>query len=417
MSELVGHLTFWAGENDSEVRMCSYSSKVLTVFKSNSYQEIDIEINFNAQTKIDTSPSKKYTIVIISDETTYHFQSESKETFTTWLSVLSCCTIIPTPLSIDDFTILDEIGNGQYGKVKLAKKKDTGDLYAIKTLHKQKLVEMQKIHTIMCERNILSKASCPFIVQLHYAFQSDTKFYLCMEYVPGGTLFDHMRLSGTIPPDALKLYTAELAIALHHLHVNHIVYRDLKPENVLLDEDGHIKLTDFGSSKQIDESGTLHSFCGTPDYIAPEIVEGKPYTSKVDWWSLGILIYEMVFKAPPFYSVNPKRTYDKIVNGNIIFPGVVDENLVSLIRGLLNKDPMRRFGYNEVMYHPLLSGFEINGLLKRAYTPNFLPSSASVESIEVIDNSIQDSLGSNVDSEFQRVRGFSFTQSGFETNS
>lgn len=417
MGELVGLLNYWEADKPAEVRMCSYNSKTLTVFKSNSYEEVDFDIHLSTNTKIDTLPARKYTIVLLSNDTTYHFQSESKKTFNTWLSVLTSCTIIPTPISINDFTIIEEIGNGQYGKVKLAKKKDTGDFFAIKVIHKQKLVEMEKMNMIMCERNILSKASCPFIVQLHYAFQNETKFYLCMEYIPGGTLFDHMKLAGTIPPDELKLYTAEIAIALHHLHVNNIVYRDLKPENVLLDEDGHIKLTDFGTAKQTDENGTLHTFCGTPEYIAPEIIQGKPYNFKVDWWSLGILIYEMVFKAPPFYSVNPKRTLDKIVSGNLIFPGVVDENLVSLIKGLLNKDPKQRFGYNEVMSHPLLSKFDVNNLLHKSYSPNFLPSSVSMENIVLTDNSLPDSLGSLVSNEFKFINGFSFTHNEFACDS
>lgn len=421
MTGLVGLLQVQDERSEWHSKLCTLQSNTLTVFKNGSYTEAEKKMSLNVKTDIKMVDSDCKTScgkeIIISGDDTLRIKSDEKSTLNTWYSVLTGSSVCSSPITIDDFVILKEIGKGQYGKVKLAMKKDTSDIFAIKIIHKNKLVESQAVDRIITERNALMSVSCPFIVQLYYAFQNERKCYLCLEYVPGGDLFQHMRLSGTIPINELRLYVAEISTALHYLHQNHIIYRDLKPENVLLDENGHIKLTDFGLSKELTDTemdGKASSFCGTAEYLAPEIVMEKPYGPEIDWWSLGILIYEMVFKTSPFYSVNEKKIYDKIKKSNIIFPGVVDSNLVSLIKGLLKRDVKERFGFKEVMSHPLLKDFDIEKLNRKEYTPSFLPvgNSSSLDNVhEIADTKalIPDSLGADVPKVYRRIRGFSFS--------
>ena len=197
------------------------------------------------------------------------------------------------------------LGKGAFGKVMLAKANDTQTIYAMKALNKQTLIERNEITHTKTERKALEDTHHPFLVHLRFAFQTPTKLYLVMDYCNGGELFYHLKTAGRFAEPRARLYAAEITSALHHLHTLKIIYRDLKPENVLLDFEGHVRITDFGLAKDAMElSDKTHTFCGTPDYLAPEIISQKGHGRAVDWWSLGTMIYEMLGGLPPFYSDN-----------------------------------------------------------------------------------------------------------------
>ncbi|OHS96085.1 AGC family protein kinase [Tritrichomonas foetus] len=273
-------------------------------------------------------------------------------------------------LTINDFNIIAEIGRGRYSTIKLVEKKDDHKQYAMKIVEKSFLVNHGSIQHALAERNIMRRVSNhPFIVTLDYAFQSPTTFYFVMEYVKGGDLFRHMKNSPRLRFEEIQLYVAEIALAIHHLHSFGIVYRDLKPENILLTEDGHIKLIDFNLSKELNGEESTSTFCGTVEYLAPEIVNKEKYGKAVDWWSLGVMIFEMVFNRTPFACQNPNRTLAKIATGRVMIPDCRNYELVRLIDGLLRKDPKKRFCFKDIVTHPFFHPLDFNDVYKKKYTP------------------------------------------------
>lgn len=261
--------------------------------------------------------------------------------------------------------------------------KDTHKQYAMKIVNKSFLSCQNKISTALTERNILERVNHPFIISLDYAFQSSTAFYFCMEFMKFGDLFTHMQNSRRLKFEEIKLYVAEIAIAIHYLHGLNIVYRDLKPENIMLTEDGHIKLIDFNLSKELsqDEPST-HSFVGTNEYLAPEIVLKESYGKEVDWWSLGILIFEMVFNRTPFQSQNQSRTLSKIANGRVMIPDCGNYDLVNLLDGLLKKDPKKRFCFKDIRNHPFFHPLDFDDVLKKKYKPLNVPKPITINKFE-----------------------------------
>ena len=239
-------------------------------------------------------------------------------------------------ISLSDFHIEKLLGKGAFGKVLLVTKKDTGQLYAMKSLQK-KLIEQrnQKVHT-KTEREILGEVNSPFIVQLRFAFQTSGKLYMVMDFINGGELFFHLRRCTRFTEDRTQFYAAEILSALEYLHKQGIIYRDLKPENVLLDSEGHIKLTDFGLSKKFfsGEKKTF-SFCGTPEYLAPEILKGTGHDQAADFWSFGALIYEMMSGAPPFYCKNKDVMFKNMLSKPVEMRGHFSPQAVDLLRNLL----------------------------------------------------------------------------------
>ena len=246
-------------------------------------------------------------------------------------------------LTIEDFQLLKVVGRGSFGKVYMARKKDSQQIYAVKTLKKDFIIRTNQQKNTKIERDIMQQITHPFVVKLHYAFQSPQSLYFVTDFLNGGELFFHLCQEIRFNEDRARFYAAEITLALEHLHQNGIIYRDLKPENVLLDSQGHLKLTDFGLSKikQPSDDGMTNTFCGTPEYLAPEVIKANGHSYAVDWWSLGMLLYEMISGINPFKQAamqgNKSRheILRKITEQDVeIMPGF-SPNAASLLRGLL----------------------------------------------------------------------------------
>lgn len=307
--------------------------------------------------------------------------------------------------SIDDFEIIKPISRGAFGKVFLARKRTTGDFFAIKVLKKLDIIRKNDIERILAERNILITVRNPFVVRFFYSFTCRDNLYLVMEYLNGGDLYSLLRNVGCLEEDAARIYIAELVLALEYLHSLGIVHRDLKPDNILIAHDGHIKLTDFGLSKiglinsTIDLSGpqtngtnspdvhnshaqqtegrNQQSAVGTPDYLAPEILLGTEHGYAADWWSVGIILFELITGIPPFTAERPEMIFDNILNRKIPWPpvpGDMSYEAQDLIHRFLFHDPELRLGANgseEVKVHPFFRGVNWDNLAmqKAAFVP------------------------------------------------
>uniref|UniRef100_A0A0R3T0T1 Non-specific serine/threonine protein kinase n=1 Tax=Rodentolepis nana TaxID=102285 RepID=A0A0R3T0T1_RODNA len=314
--------------------------------------------------------------------------------------VLEICgdTVNPNKkVNAEDFQILKVIGKGGYGTVylvqKTTKSPDKDKFYAMKVLKKAKLIRNEKntVHTVS-ERNILQMLKHPFLVRLHYAFQNRSNLYIVLEYCPGGELFRYLERECFLMEDAACFYISEIALAIGHLHSLGIIYRDLKPENILLDKDGHVKLTDFGLSKE--GVGTTNTFCGTIEYMAPEIIRCGGHGRAVDWWSLGTLLFDMLSGGPPFsQEADKKATAEKIIKSQVRFPPSFSTEAVQLIRGLLKKDPKERLGtkndVEEIKEQAFFARHGINwdDVYNRRMEPPYTPELSSESDVSMFDPS------------------------------
>jgi len=294
-----------------------------------------------------------------------------------------------------DFELRRVLGRGGYGKVFQVRKltgKDSGHIFAMKVLKKATIVRNQKdtAHT-KAERNILEAVKHPFIVDLIYAFQTGGKLYLILEYLSGGELFMHLEREGIFMEDTASFYLAEIILALEHLHCQGIIYRDLKPENILLDSHGHVKLTDFGLCKEsVEDGGVTHTFCGTIEYMAPEILTRSGHGKAVDWWSLGALMYDMLTGAPPFTAENRKKTIEKILKGKLNLPPYLTPDARDLIRKLLKRQVAVRLGSTvsdgePVRMHPFFKMIDWSEVACRRLEPPFKPCLASADDVSQFD--------------------------------
>ena len=238
-------------------------------------------------------------------------------------------------------------------------------MFALKVLRKDNIIKRNQVEHTRTERSVLGYVKHPFIVGLNMAFQSKDKLYFVLDYCAGGELFFHLGKLGKFPEARACFYAAEITLAISYVHALDIIYRDLKPENVLLDARGHVRLTDFGLSKEgiSNSSSGANSFCGTPEYLAPEILNRQGHGRAVDWWSLGALLYEMLTGLPPFYCRDRERLFEKIRKSDLAYPRYLSSCAVNLLRGLLTRDPRRRLGSGptdaeEIKSHPFFA--EIN---------------------------------------------------------
>ncbi|GMH48874.1 hypothetical protein TrRE_jg12026, partial [Triparma retinervis] len=284
-------------------------------------------------------------------------------------------------LSVKHFSLLRVLGKGSFGKVVLVRKKlglMVGGMYAMKVLRKSHLLRRRQIERTKTERRVLGRLDHVFIMKLHYAFQSQEKLYLVLDYCPGGELFFHLSRYRRFPERVARFYAAELTTAIGHLHSVGIIYRDLKPENVLLDADGHVKLGDFGLAKDGIDSPTkgATSMCGTPEYMAPEVLCQKGHGFTVDWWGLGMLTYEMFTGLPPWYTTDKTKLFKRLKSAQLVMPNFVSGESGSFVKGLLERDPGKRLGaegVQAVMDHSFFGSVNWKNLLARRLTPPIRP--------------------------------------------
>ncbi|XDV50784.1 hypothetical protein PO909_019796, partial [Leuciscus waleckii] len=323
------------------------------------------------------------------------------------------------------FELLKVLGQGSYGKVFLVRKikgSDTGQLYAMKVLKKATLKVRDRVRSKM-ERDILAEVNHPFIVKLHYAFQTEGKLYLILDFLRGGDLFTRLSKEVMFTEEDVKFYLAELALALDHLHSLGIIYRDLKPENILLDEEGHIKITDFGLSKEaIDHDKRAYSFCGTIEYMAPEVVNRRGHTQSADWWSFGVLMFEMLTGSLPFQGKDRKETMALILKAKLGMPQFLSPEVQSLLRALFKRNPSNRLGagpdgVEEIKRHIFFATIDWNKLYRREIKPPFKPAVGRPEDTfhfdpEFTSRTPTDSPGVPASANaHQLFRGFSFVAS------
>jgi len=314
-------------------------------------------------------------------------------------------------MTVSDFDLLKVLGKGSFGKVMLVKRK--GRLFALKSLQKAKLVQRNQLHHTATERVVLQTLICPFLVHLQYAFQTRDKLYMVLDYVGGGELFFWLKKEKRFSEERCALYCAEISLAIQCMHDADIVYRDLKPENILLDSRGHLKLTDFGLAKggvcSMDGSRGAKTFCGTPEYLAPEILENRGHGKAVDWWALGTLLYEMMTGLPPYYDQNTQKMYRMILADPLSFPKASNRQVSACAKVLLTNFLQRRIparlgsdGINSFFReHDFFTnhGIDFEAVLNREIQPKFVPPvNASDESdvsnfdVEFTRETAQDSL-------------------------
>lgn len=276
-----------------------------------------------------------------------------------------------------EFEMLRCIGHGTFGRVYLARKKgdDCTRLLAMKVLRKSRVATTRKrAEYIVTERRVLRSANHPFVARLRYAFQSPSRLYLVTDFCGGGELLQHLRRLGRFTESQAAFFTAEVALGLEYLHQRGICHRDLKPENVLLDEEGHVKLTDFGLSKMgLVGSTTTSTICGTPEYLPPEVFRHESYGCELDWWSAGVLLFEMLEGRPPFQDPNKQRLFRLIVDGKFTFRLVHSERATSLVCELLcTEAALRLKTAGGIKAHPWFAGMDWDAALARQLEPPFL---------------------------------------------
>lgn len=283
-------------------------------------------------------------------------------------------------IGLDSFEMLKVIGRGSFGKVMQVRKKGGGNqIYAMKILKKKAIIQRNQLEHTKAERKILEALNHPFLMKLRYAFQTDTKLYFVLDYLSGGELFFHLKKRRRFRESEAKFMVAEVGMALGHLHSLDVIYRDLKPENILLDIDGHLCLTDFGLSKDIGpENQEALTFCGTPEYLAPEIVLNRGHGKAVDWWSLGILLYELTVGIPPFYSQNVHEMYQLIKQAPLRFPPKLSSPCKALITGLLKRDARKRLGcgaddFEAIKQAGFFEDIDWDALYNKEITPPYQP--------------------------------------------
>ena len=279
-------------------------------------------------------------------------------------------------ITLNDLDVIRTLGCGAFGRVKLVQATADAKTYALKCQAKKAICDNCLQDHILNERKILLQLNHPFILSFHGAFKDEKFIYFVLELLQGGELFTHLRTKGQLEEQEAKFYGAQVLLAFGHIHSKQIAYRDLKPENLVLDAEGYIKIVDFGLAKVVD--GKTWTLCGTPDYLAPEIILNEGHDKAVDYWALGVLIYEMVAGMPPFYADDPMEVYEKILSATMMIPQHFSKNLSDLTRKLLKIYQSKRLGNGKggttaIQKHKWFNSFDFEGLIKKELTSPIKP--------------------------------------------
>lgn len=357
------------------------------------------KVKLSTSCQIQPAPDSKKpnSFRILSNAKTYLIAADTPAQYQTWFSAIqkvvgdSGPSTAPTPsssasnassakkkMSVESFELVSVLGRGTYGKVQLVRLKETGHLYAMKSMSKQQLADSDQIQQTITEKNVLIEIQHPFLVSAHFTFQDETKIFMVLDYVPGGELFGRLKEERVFSEERVRIYSAEILLGLGHLHKLGYIYRDLKPENILVDRNGHLKITDFGLAKKTEGGGQTGTFCGTPEYLAPEMLLQQPYDKAVDWWSFGILIYEMLVGIPPFYDENVNTMYRAIVQDPVRYPASVSANAKDIISKLLDRNPKSRLGsskndFEDIKLNVFYKGLNWKDVLDKKLNPGWVP--------------------------------------------
>ncbi|XP_068585423.1 cGMP-dependent protein kinase 1-like isoform X3 [Cebidichthys violaceus] len=332
--------------------------------------------------------------------TSFSIQTSKKFPF---FHVVKCCryeaeNAFFSSLKLKDFNIIDTLGVGGFGRVELVQlKNEEAKTFAMKILKKRHIVDTRQQEHIRSEKHIMTEAHSDFIVRLYRTFKDSKYLYMLMEACLGGELWTILRDRGSFEDSTTRFYTACVVEAFAYLHAKGIIYRDLKPENLILDSRGYAKLVDFGFAKKIGFCKKTWTFCGTPEYVAPEIILNKGHDVSADYWSLGILMYELLTGSPPFSGPDPMKTYNVILRGidMIEFPKKITKNAANLIKKLCRDNPSERLGnlkngVKDIQKHKWFEGFNWEGLRKGTLTPPITPDVSSPIDTSNFDNFPED---------------------------
>lgn len=327
-------------------------------------------------------------------------------------------------IGLDHFNFLAVLGKGNFGKVMLAETKSTKQLYAIKVLKKEFIIENDEVESTRSEKRVFliaNKERHPFLLNLHACFQTETRVYFVMEYISGGDLMLHIQ-RGQFGSKRAQFYAAEVCLALKYFHENGVIYRDLKLDNILLTLDGHIKIADYGLCKEEMWYGsTTSTFCGTPEFMAPEILLDKKYGRAVDWWAFGVLIYQMLLQQSPFRGEDEDEIYDAILADEPLYPIHMPRDSVSILQKLLTREPELRLGSGptdaqEIMSHAFFRNTNWDDIYHKRVPPPFIPQITSptdtsnfdteFTSVTPVLTPVQSVLSQAMQEEF---RGFSYS--------
>lgn len=424
--EKTGYLTKEGGSIKTwKKRYFLLKSGELTYFKDKGGEELGkIPLATASAIRLADQRKKQFCFEIVTPARVYAFIADNEEDRREWVDMLLKQKDQVTPkaterVGVEDFDLLNLVGKGSFGKVMQVRKKDTGKIYAMKVLDKKHILDHNEVEHTLAEKNILMKLHHPFLVNMHYSFQTDDKLYFILDYVNGGELFYHLQRDKKFSEERVKFYASEILLALEHLHTNGVIYRDLKPENILITSEGHIVLTDFGLAKEgiKKEEDKTATFCGTPEYLAPEILRGKGYGKAVDWWSFGSLIYEMLTGLPPFYSQDVQEMYRKIMTDKLKFPPYIQEDAKNLLEGLLQRDVNERLkDPHKLKEHPFFKHIDFEVLYEKKIKPPWVPDVKGDHDVSNVDPvfvretpNITPSQDSVIDREDQRnFEGFTY---------
>ena len=285
--------------------------------------------------------------------------------------------IVVKKVEISDYEIKRTIGTGTFGRVKLGKLKNDDKYVAVKILKKMKIIKFKQVDHILNELQILSFIEHPFIVKFDGFAQDHYYLYIIIELINGGEMFSYLRKVGKLPSSQAMFYAGQVVQIFEYLHSKNIIFRDLKPENILIDNKGYLKLTDFGFAKYLKE-GRTYTLCGTPGYISPEILLNKGHGKPVDWWTLGVLIYEMIVGIDPFNDEDTMAIYQKVIKCKVKFPSYFPPEAKSLVKHLLVKDLSKRYGnlkggVNDIKKHRFFNDLDWNKLIKYELESPYIP--------------------------------------------